>query len=121
MSDHLDRLRAALEAGPDMPWFSASGISDRFQPKDAAYIAAADPSTIRELLSERDALAAVAERLDGAVAAQVRLSHKPVTNPMYPKPLCNWDGEEWPCLTELQVVEGLYQGRTAYDRTVAKP
>ena len=45
--------------------------------------------------------------LDCAVAAQVRLTHHPVTNPMYPKPLCEWDGEAWPCLTELQVVEGL--------------
>lgn len=47
------------------------------------------------------------------VAAQIRLTHKPVTNPMYPKPLCNHDGEEWPCLTELQVTEGLYLARAA--------
>jgi hypothetical protein len=57
--------------------------------------------------------AAEAAPLDGFVAVQVRLTHKPVTNPMYPKPLCNHDGEEWPCLTELQVTEGLYLARAA--------
>ena len=55
--------------------------------------------------------------VDGYVAAQVRLTHRVMTNPMYPKPFCNHDGEEWPCLTELQVVEGLYLVRAALTRS----
>ncbi len=47
---------------------------------------------------------------DELVAAQVRLTHHPVTNPMYPRPICDRDSEEWPCITELQVREGLRIG-----------
>ncbi len=70
-------LRDALEAGPTPgPWTQGAGdVFGTFvghgpvvhtqtnRHEDAAYIAAADPSTIRDLLAERDALAAVAEAL----------------------------------------------------------
>ncbi len=90
----------AYAEGPEPVWAPPQyGVGD----EDAAYIAAADPSTIRELLAERDALAAVAEaaeEVDGA---------------WYVEDGC-WTYREdafEPRLTKLR--------DTLYDRAVSKP
>lgn len=83
-TDRYAKIREALEMGPTPgPWELKDGRTDtienaqgypvctvHYHPYElyghgarAAYIAACDPDTIRELLADRDALAAEVERL----------------------------------------------------------
>ena len=88
MTDRYENIRKALAMGPTPgPWKLRDGRTDiienaqgypvctvSYYPDErychgprSAYIAACDPDTIRELLAERDALAAEVERLREAL------------------------------------------------------
>lgn len=149
MSDHLDRLRAALEAGPTPgPWETKGrkiylGVTGRqgngFPPDDedyeewpdslgiiydegghsvmdAAYIAAASPDVIAALLSERDALAAVAEAARTVTVLSADLDRWDERNGYVINSerdyLANNLSTAWDRLRDTLA---------AYDRTVAKP
>ncbi len=141
MTAPYQALRDALEAGPTPgPWtqqdrhvidftdtgrfFAVLHTDDSIEVRNrtAAYIAAADPSTIRELLAERDALAAVAEAApmgddENGYLILERVSHRPSGvvvlkgHPQLGGRYCLTDGGDWPCA----------RVRAAYDRAVSKP
>ena len=71
MTDRYEEIRKALEMGPtqdswtqDIDGDAAYAMLCCQSAAEAAFITACDPDTIRELLAERDALAAEVERLN---------------------------------------------------------